>query len=336
MKCPFTRAGEISSGGGGREKKIPRDQKREGVKSGKSGNGGNLPQCLSFIAPDMVGVKSDAKSGVRQTESQNQQPPRARRATVCSSKPSKAKLMPSQNVSDYLRDLASRVAQDLWKVARREVTSARLVLPTYRDGGTRLSEQEARSIAQRIVADGPYFFSVETPTLGRHSFTGKGKRPRSAQHDMSLYVSPADPPVAHIEFKQGHKSDKGGSGVQVIAKDLEKLVSSARESSSHSLWFHSFREPTKNEFSKLQGFFSRALAGAVLKATPPTEARVVLAFCAVVDAPVIWLAGPVPWSEVRGLIDGFPVVGQAHPAWSRIEPDHLLEPPVAGLKIEEE
>lgn len=66
------------------------------------------------------------------------------------------------DVPDFLRGLAQRVAVELWNVARREPAMTRLVLPTYRDGSHRVSEQEARSIAQRLVADSHYYFSIET------------------------------------------------------------------------------------------------------------------------------------------------------------------------------
>ncbi|HEX7961668.1 MAG TPA: hypothetical protein VF493_17235, partial [Terriglobales bacterium] len=193
------------------------------------------------------------------------------------------------DVPTFLRKLAERVAGELWKVVRREQTTTRLVLPTYRDGRHRVSEQGARSIAQRLIADSDYYFSIETPTDGLYKFSGKGgSQPRSASHDMSLYLS-AEPSsvVAHVEFKQGHKS--GDTGVQVIAKDLEKLVGSAR----HSLWFHCFAKPTPNEFHMLRKFFVPAFDRARAK-TLPASPRVILALCAVVE-PVAWIAGPVGW-----------------------------------------
>jgi hypothetical protein len=239
--------------------------------------------------------------------------------------------MSIDDVPAYLRDLAERTSLELWKVSRRETTTTRLVLPSYRAGGRRVSEQEARSIAQRLVADGKYYFSIETPTDGLYKFTGKeGTPPRSASHDMSLYLS-VDPAsvAAHIEFKQGHRS--GDTGIQVIAKDLEKLVGSAR----HSLWFHSFPLPTENEFSQLRGSFAAALERVLAKGMPPPEVRIILAFCAVVD-PIAWLAGPVAWTDLRALIEQFPVVSPvAHPAWSRTAPSQRLPPPRGDLEFDD-
>jgi hypothetical protein len=237
-----------------------------------------------------------------------------------------------ENIPAYLRDVANRTAEELWKVARQETTSARLVLPNYRGGKRRVSEQEARSIAQRLVADGEYFFSIETPTDGLYNFTGReGHRGRSAQHDMSLYLS-ADPVsvAAHIEFKQGHKS--GDDGIQVIAKDLEKLIGSMR----HSLWFHSFALPRKNEFEKLRRVFLSAIDRVLSRRIPSADAQVVLAFCAVVE-PVAWIAGPAPWVDVRHMIDQFPVAGSSvHASWVRSTPTESLSPPRDELEFEDD
>lgn len=137
-----------------------------------------------------------------------------------------------------------------------ETTRSRLVLPVYRNKKRRVSEQEARSIAQRIVAASDrFFYSIETPTPGTHKFSGVDDGlPRSAQHDLSFYTSPDptadDSLVAHAEFKQGHAS--GERGVMVIAKDLIKLLDSRK----HSLWFHSFPKPTKNEFVQIHDRFA--------------------------------------------------------------------------------
>jgi hypothetical protein len=239
-------------------------------------------------------------------------------------------MMPElSEVPVFLRGLAEEIAVELWKVARREPTTTRLVLPTYRNGRHRVSEKEARAIAQRLVADSDYYFSIETPTDGLYKFSGKDSTPhRSASHDMSLYLS-AEPAsiAAHVEFKQGHRSRD--AGIQVIAKDLEKLVGSAR----HSLWFHSFPKPTRNEFQKLQTFFAPAM-GRVSANPLPSEARVVLAFCAVIE-PVVWVAGPVSWDEVPALIAQFPVAcARVHSAWSKHGPSQALKPTRDDLAFE--
>ena len=218
----------------------------------------------------------------------------------------------------FLRSLAEETARELWRVARKETTPSRLVLPTYRNGTRRVSEQEARSIAQRVVAASDrFFFSIETPTVGTHKFSGAPEgNPRSAQHDLSFYTSP-DPQavgslVAHAEFKQGHRS--GNDGVMVIARDLIKLIDSDRD----SLWFHSFPKPTPNEFQKLHALFRLALLHAFEKRPPGHKARVILAFCAVVE-PTAWIAGPLSWLETRDAIDTFPVSSATpHSAWCKI------------------
>jgi hypothetical protein len=232
----------------------------------------------------------------------------------------------------YLRQIASDTAAELWRVVRREANRARLVLPRYRSGKVRVSEQESRSIAQHLVSRGPFWYSIETPTPTRHNFTGiEGSIGRSAQHDLSLYLA-NDPAtlIANIEFKQGHKSGK--AGVQVIAKDLEKLLASGR----HSLWFHSFPLPTTNELCMIRGFFLDAIKRVVSPATPVEGAQVVLAFCAVID-PVLWVAGPVPWAQVGSLLDRFPMAtSRPHEAWTREVPNTPEPPPPSPLSFDDD
>ena len=223
--------------------------------------------------------------------------------------------MTKPDVPSYLRSLAAEAVLELWRVASQGGNAARLVLPRYRNGKLRVSEQEARSIVQRLIASHEHFyFSIETPTP---KITGKG---RSGLHDLSLHSSYDGNSIeAHAEFKQGYGS--GEAGIKVIEKDLIKLIDSAKHSSAkHSLWFHSFPKLTKHEFDKLRVLFLEALDRAFQRSQPPPEARVVLAFCAVMAADA-WLAGPVSWAEVCELIDRFPFVASPHhPAWERCKP----------------
>lgn len=237
----------------------------------------------------------------------------------------------AQGAPAYLRSLAEHTAQELWKVARLELNVGRLLLPLYRAGAVRVSEQEARSIAQRLISVGSYWYTIETPTRDTFNFTGQaGSAGRSAQHDLSLYAEarPQDV-VAHMEFKQGHRS--GDDGIQLIAKDLAKLLASGE----HSLWFHSFPKPTRVEFSALRENFLGALERVLPagKALARPETKVILAFCAVVD-PELWIAGPMPWLDLRAAFDQFPVVSKApHRAWSRIAPAVPEPPPPISIEF---
>jgi hypothetical protein len=180
------------------------------------------------------------------------------------------------DTATYLHQLANLTTFDLWRAARREPNVANLVFPNHR--GTevhRVSEQEARCIAQRLITEAGYYFSIETPTKGRFKFRGKEtSRARSAQHDLSLYTAATpDTLVGHLEFKQGHRTERAGVGVHEIYKDLVKLVDSGLD----SLWFHSFPKPTKNEFAQLKKFFGEATPKALATAKAQPKARIIIA-----------------------------------------------------------
>jgi len=226
----------------------------------------------------------------------------------------------ARDTATFLHELASRTTIELWKAARREPNVANLVFANHRGREAhRVSEQEARCIAQRLITESGYYFSIETPTRGRFKFKAKEASPtRSAQHDLSLYTAPTpDTVIGHLEFKQGHKSEKDDKGVHEIYKDLVKLVDSGLD----SLWFHSFPNPTRNEFRQLQKFFTAAIPRALAKAKADGGVRVVLALCSVIEQEA-WISSPVPWSELARVAAGFPVASITHATeWARSQPD---------------
>lgn len=90
---------------------------------------------------------------------------------------------------------------------------SRLVIPAYREetdveGKPRISEQEARFLCCGLLEHSNcFFYSVETPTTERYSFSGEGDC--SARSDVSLYLPEAGgyDKVVNIEFKAEADND---------------------------------------------------------------------------------------------------------------------------------
>ena len=134
----------------------------------------------------------------------------------------------------------------LWDAYARSTDSqpdasgeGRLVFPRYRkkDDGTkgdlRVSEQEARFAFVEALCQGPFRYSVETPTSKGYKFSGE--KELSAQTDLTVHDASGRCSICNIEFKEGgispSKSDKDNFP---IYKDMQKLL---REPVC-GLWFH--------------------------------------------------------------------------------------------------
>ena len=130
----------------------------------------------------------------------------------------------------------------LWDAYARSTDSqpdasgeGRLVFPQYRkkDDGTkgdlRVSEQEARFAFVEALCQGPFRYSVETPTDKLYQFTGK--TPLSAQTDLVVHDASGKCRICNVEFKGGRISK---SRIPSIYKDVEKLLREPR----WGLWFH--------------------------------------------------------------------------------------------------
>ena len=112
----------------------------------------------------------------------------------------------------------------------------RLVFPRYREKeDLRISEQEARFAFVEALCQGPFRYSVETPTDKLYKFTGK--TPISAQTDLAVHDASGRSRICNIEFKEGgispSMSDKGQDNFPIY-KDIQKLL---REP-VWGLWFH--------------------------------------------------------------------------------------------------
>ena len=126
-----------------------------------------------------------------------------------------------------LKELNVRLAHYIWGIpfaANKQAKSprkSRLVMPSYRSGAKRVSEQEARfACCALLERSEDFFYSVETPTTEDYFFEGKEENKRSGCIDLTLYHERDGgfERVVNIEYKAGPPS---GSEVE---KDLQKLL----------------------------------------------------------------------------------------------------------------
>ena len=127
----------------------------------------------------------------------------------------------------------------LWDAYARSTDSqpdasgeGRLVFPRYRDKRLRVSEQEARFAFVEALCQGPFRYSVETPTDKLYKFTGK--KCLSAQTDLAVHDASGKCRICNVEFKEGGISPSNNSKISAIYKDVQKLLSEPR----WGLWFH--------------------------------------------------------------------------------------------------
>ncbi|MDY6989538.1 MAG: hypothetical protein SWQ30_15940 [Thermodesulfobacteriota bacterium] len=140
--------------------------------------------------------------------------------------------MESRALVKDVMEINRRLFYDLWNISAVPEAptglSPRLILPTRRSEDIRISEQEARFLYCSLLNNLNYFYSVETPTERR--FIQKGKIPRSASSDLSLYDYDGKKflKLMNVEFKAHTPRE------QDIKKDIEKLIAEKKDGN----WFH--------------------------------------------------------------------------------------------------
>lgn len=169
--------------------------------------------------------------------------------------------------SSTLKELNKKVCRELWQVVtenephRVTETTPRLIVPRFKDGDIRISEQEARFVyASFVFRSTDYYYSVETPTQGLY---GEGRR---ALSDMSLYKFDSDAfsKLVNIEFKAHNPPEEH------IDKDIKKLLGEQVPGN----WFHLLRNADSATIRELMGKFR-----AVFRENPNTDSYIVFCFC---------------------------------------------------------
>jgi len=123
-----------------------------------------------------------------------------------------------------VEELNRRCCMNLWNMVKHgqqpHGLSPRLIIPAYRGGVHRISEQEARFAFVEALTGTSFYYSVETPTSETYCFTGANGNSRSAQTDLTLYGLVGDGlnELANVEFKCGTPV------LPAIEKDIEKLI----------------------------------------------------------------------------------------------------------------
>jgi hypothetical protein len=119
------------------------------------------------------------------------------------------------------------LAEKLWAVHGDVTGGPRLIFPFKRTDVVRVSEQESKILLCQVLEEGPYFYSIETPT--REMYMQSGSYGLSARIDVTVYgTRAASDRILNVELKSGT------ADLEAFRKDFEKL---AREGVD-GLWFH--------------------------------------------------------------------------------------------------
>jgi hypothetical protein len=167
-----------------------------------------------------------------------------------------------QDLHEVVGKLVRKTDELLWRCYHAAISGAatgaegsRLVFPKYADGVVRVSEQEAKQLLIGQLPGSPFLYSVETPTSGNYSFTGKGQR--SAATDLTLYA-PAGERFLNFEFK-AHGFSTRRQKVGQITKDLKKLVLEPVK----GFWFHTLKGAGPKTIPSLWAVLRRELRSIV-------------------------------------------------------------------------
>lgn len=118
---------------------------------------------------------------------------------------------------------------------------SRLIFPKkWKDGmpyEKRISEQEARFVFVRLLEkklqDSDFYYSIETPTVIKHHFSGQEEYQRSGSFDLGIYKKSAADILeryCYVEFKFGN--------TDTVEKDLVKLVSEPHQEGINNYFIH--------------------------------------------------------------------------------------------------
>ena len=181
---------------------------------------------------------------------------------------------------DYreIEELNRRCCMNLWNMVKCSEQphglSPRLIIPNYRGGTHRISEQEARFAFVEALTTTSFYYSVETPTTGTYCFTGSDGNSRSAQTDLSLYGFDGDglQPLANVEFKYGT------SVAPAIEKDIIKLIQEQEVNEIVGNWFHVLKNADHKTFDTL---FNERFIPALKTHSPEYNAEILFCFCIV-------------------------------------------------------
>ena len=111
--------------------------------------------------------------------------------------------MKIEEIQKHIDAIIGKTFKALHAIFQGESKDVRLIFPNYRSGKTRYSEQELRFIFIEVFNQYccnklNWYYSVETPTIEKYRFSGKGKR--SAAIDLVIHDEQKER-IALIEFK---------------------------------------------------------------------------------------------------------------------------------------
>jgi hypothetical protein len=130
-------------------------------------------------------------------------------------------------------EIIHNVARDLAAMYNNSKDSI-LIFPAYRQGNTRVSEQESKILFSKYFFQNNMLFSVEAPTKEIFSFSGQTKK--SARSDMLTYKDISRDIEWMIELKKGKQEKE-------IRKDFQKMVTSNED----CIWFQTLEKSSQKE-----------------------------------------------------------------------------------------
>lgn len=201
-------------------------------------------------------------------EAQPTSPPRAPR--------SPASPPDGESTIDVLA-MAASVAASLWDIRHRPAAAApSLILPTKRDGDSRVSEQESRVLLLWWLERRGIPHSIETPTV--ESYRQTGATPLSGRIDVTAYRSrEPDSRILNVELKKGTSDD------EAVRKDLEKLL---RERTD-GLWFHTLDKLSRRTWGTIEERIRRAFESE-RKYVDAASHSLSFAFCVLEPPQFVW------------------------------------------------
>ena len=151
--------------------------------------------------------------------------------------------MKKEEIKKHIDAIIENTFDVLVAIKNGDNRKSRLIFPSYRNEGTRYSEQELRfafleqfaSYCQKNKL--PWLYSVETPTEKQYQITGEGKR--SAEVDLTIHDENRNR-LALIEFKANQVSKSH------FDKDFMKLHEEPGDSLRYFVMYVLAKQPKRS------------------------------------------------------------------------------------------
>lgn len=166
--------------------------------------------------------------------------------------------MTTSQLFEFLLELNQEAAKELIEIYKGLPTYKKqtcLILPQYREGKNRISEQELRFVITNLFGLNNYpdfSYAVEVPTENEYTFSGTN--PRSASTDLAFYDE-IKSKVLNIELKAHNPKQES------FSKDIDKLFNE----NVHGAWCHLLENADRGTLDSIFSKFINAISVLSLK-----------------------------------------------------------------------